>query len=104
MQVINAYIYLNSAKKHLLCREESSIYLENTLIFSILHCDGMNKDKFIPNVKEDPIVERVKKYVAHDMVIIIYFWEHTGANQPLCANYGNFNLDHQINVQGEGRR
>ena len=33
----------------------------------------MNKDKLIPNVKEDPMVERVKKYVAHDMVIIIYF-------------------------------
>ena len=71
MQVINAYIYLIRAKNHLLCREESSKYLENTLIFSILHRDGMNKDKFIPNVKEDPIVERVKKYVTHDMVIIM---------------------------------
>ena len=47
------------------------MYLENTLIFSILHRDGMNKDKLIPNVKEDPIVERVKKYVTHDMVIIM---------------------------------
>ena len=26
------------------------------------------------------------------------------ANQPLCANYRNFNLGHQINIQGEGRR
>jgi hypothetical protein len=23
-----------------------------------------------------------------------------GANQPLRANYENFNLDHQINIQG----
>jgi len=50
------------------------MYLENTLIFSILHRDGMNKDKLIPNVKEDPMVEKVKKYVPHDMVIIIYFY------------------------------
>ena len=27
-----------------------------------------------------------------------------GANQPLRANYGNFNLGHRINIQGEGRR
>ena len=26
------------------------------------------------------------------------------ANQPLRANYENFNLDYQINIQGEGRR
>ena len=26
----------------------------------------------------------------------------SGANQPLRANYGNFNLVHQINIQGEG--
>jgi hypothetical protein len=25
----------------------------------------------------------------------------SSANQSLCANYGNFNLDHQINIQGE---
>ena len=68
MQVINAYIYLIRAEKHLLCREKSKIHLENTLIFAIQHRDGKNKDKFIPNVKEDPIVETVKKYVAHDMV------------------------------------
>ena len=24
----------------------------------------------------------------------------SGANQPLRANYENFNLDHQINIQG----
>ena len=28
----------------------------------------------------------------------------SGANQPFGANYENFNLDHQINIQGEGRR
>ena len=28
----------------------------------------------------------------------------SGANQLLRVNYGNFNLDHQINIQGEGRR
>ena len=28
----------------------------------------------------------------------------SGANQPLRANYENFNLGHQINIQGEGRR
>jgi len=27
-----------------------------------------------------------------------------GANQHLRANYENFNLGHQINIQGEGRR
>ena len=26
------------------------------------------------------------------------------ANQLLLANYGNFNLDYQINIQGEGRK
>jgi len=26
------------------------------------------------------------------------------ANQPLRANYENFNLDYQINIQGEGHR
>ena len=28
----------------------------------------------------------------------------SGANQLLRANYGNFNLDYQINIQGEGRK
>ena len=28
----------------------------------------------------------------------------SGANQPLRANYENFNLDPQINIQVEGRR
>ena len=28
----------------------------------------------------------------------------SGANQPLRANYENFNLGHQINIQEEGRR
>ena len=27
-----------------------------------------------------------------------------GANQPLRANYGNFNLSHQINIHGERRK
>ena len=84
MQVINAYIYLIRAEKHLLCREKSKIHLENTLIFAIQHRDGKNKDKFIPNVKEDPIVETVKKYVAHDMVIIIYFCTCTCLSISLC--------------------
>jgi hypothetical protein len=81
LQVINAYIYLTRAEKHLLCREKSKIRLEKTLI---LHRDGQNKDKSIPNVKEDPIVERVKKYVAHDMVIIIYFSTYTCLLFSLC--------------------
>jgi len=25
-----------------------------------------------------------------------------GANQFLCANFGNFNLIHRINIEGEG--
>ena len=31
-------------------------------------------------------------------------WNISGANQIFCANYENFNLDHQINIQVEGRR
>ena len=31
-------------------------------------------------------------------------WNILGANQPLHANYGNSNLSHQINIQGEGHR
>ena len=36
-------------------------------------------------------------------VLTILIWV-LGANQSLRANYENFNLDHQINIQGEGRR
>ena len=28
----------------------------------------------------------------------------SGANQPLRANYANFNLGRRINIQGEGRK
>ena len=28
----------------------------------------------------------------------------SSTNQPLRANYETFNLDHQINIQGNGRR
>ena len=34
----------------------------------------------------------------------IYVGNVSGANQPLHANYENFNLSHQINIQGEERR
>ena len=34
------------------------------------------------------------------LVDAIYVGNISGANQPLRANYGNFNLDHQINIQG----
>jgi hypothetical protein len=49
-------------------RVDSTIYIENTLITGLLHRDGKNKEKMKPNVKEDTVVERVKMYVAHDMV------------------------------------
>ncbi|RCV37929.1 hypothetical protein SETIT_8G102600v2 [Setaria italica] len=68
--VINAYINLIRAEKHLLCRAESTIYLENTLIVGLLQRDGKNKEKIKPNIKEDSIVDRVMKYVAHDLVFL----------------------------------
>jgi hypothetical protein len=52
-------------------RADSTIYIENTLITGLLHRDGKNKEKMKPNVKEDTIIERVKMYVAHDMVIFL---------------------------------
>ncbi|RCV18671.1 hypothetical protein SETIT_3G321000v2 [Setaria italica] len=45
-------------------------YLENTLIVVLLQRDGKNKEKMKPNIKEDSIVERVMKYVAHDLVFL----------------------------------
>jgi len=35
---------------------------------------------------------------------LVASWNISDANQPLRANYRNFNLDHRINIQGEGRR
>ncbi|CAN6338798.1 unnamed protein product [Urochloa humidicola] len=68
--VINAYIKLITAESHLLCREESTIHLENTFIVGLLHRDGKNKNKSKPNFKEDNIIERVTTYTAHDMVFL----------------------------------
>uniref|UniRef100_K3YCB5 Ubiquitin-like protease family profile domain-containing protein n=1 Tax=Setaria italica TaxID=4555 RepID=K3YCB5_SETIT len=68
--VINAYINLIRAEKHLLCMAKSTIYLGNTLIVGLLQRDGKNKEKIKPNIKEDSIVERVMKYVAHDLVFL----------------------------------
>ncbi|RCV10408.1 hypothetical protein SETIT_2G110000v2 [Setaria italica] len=70
IHVINAYINLIRAEKHLLCRAESTIYLENTLIVGLLQRDGTNKEKIKPNIKENSIVERVMKYMAHDLVFL----------------------------------
>ncbi|RCV32700.1 hypothetical protein SETIT_7G024200v2 [Setaria italica] len=49
---------------------KSTIYLGNTLIVGLLQRDGKNKEKIKPNIKEDSIVERVMKYVAHDLVFL----------------------------------
>ncbi|KAF8659737.1 hypothetical protein HU200_058197 [Digitaria exilis] len=68
--VINAYINLIAAEKHLLYRDGSSIYLENSLTFYILYRDGRYGEKSKPSLKEDTIVERVTNYVSHDMVFI----------------------------------
>ena len=35
---------------------------------------------------------------------LVASWNISDANQLLRANYRNFNLDHRINIQGEGRR
>jgi len=39
------------------------------------------------------ILEYALEYLIDEM-------KHTGANQPLRANRANFNLSHQINIQG----
>jgi hypothetical protein len=69
--IINAYINLIRAEKHLMHRADSTIYIENTLSTGLLHRDGKNMEKMKPNVKEDTVIERVKMYVAHDMVIFL---------------------------------
>jgi hypothetical protein len=43
------------------------------------------------------ILEYALEYLIDEM-------KHTGANQPLRANCANFNLSHQINIQGEAQR
>ncbi|RCV06218.1 hypothetical protein SETIT_1G145800v2 [Setaria italica] len=68
--VINSYINLIKAEKHLLCAVESTIYIENTLIVGLLQRDGKNKEKIKPNIKQNSIVERLMKYMAHDLVFL----------------------------------
>ena len=43
------------------------------------------------------ILEYALEYLIDEM-------KHTGANQPFCANRANFNLSHQIIIQGEAQR
>ena len=69
-----------------------------THMISKHHCDRRTrrgcKDRCI-NINADQIRWRWSPF---------FYGNISGANQPLRANYGNFNLSHQINIQGEGRR
>ncbi|CAL4969185.1 unnamed protein product [Urochloa decumbens] len=68
--VINAYIELIKAENHLLCREGSTVYIENTLIVGLMHRDAKIKKTSKPTFKEDNIIDRITTYVSHDMVFL----------------------------------
>ncbi|CAL4916489.1 unnamed protein product [Urochloa decumbens] len=68
--VINAYIQLIKAENHLLCREGSTVYIENTLIVGLMHRDAKIKKTNKPNFKEDNIIDRITTYISHGMMQI----------------------------------
>lgn len=67
---MNAYIYYLRAQEHLSTRAGGQVWLESTHISNLMRRDATNP---ISASEADKVIERVLKYLKHDMVTSQYF-------------------------------
>uniref|UniRef100_A0A0E0GXG9 Uncharacterized protein n=1 Tax=Oryza nivara TaxID=4536 RepID=A0A0E0GXG9_ORYNI len=86
-------------EKHLINRDGRNLFLENTIIFSILKCDGASNLGH-KNYKDATVVTRVANYLANDMEDITKFRSKL-ASILWCSKYNTRKVCMQLEPKNE---